>query len=238
MHKDQKHVQNTIIPSILARALAADDPAAERDCTILARMFRFGADPLFLMEAAPGAFTDLCRILELPEEKGKEAIEKAHWMGPATLLGGGAGWDGDYEADLTEQEKCEVLWLFLADNSDCVEDGYGEDVTLLERICRAFHAAETVNPAGLSKKGILQDASEALAKFKNTTEFTFDDAGHPHSDQDHSFYVAYKTGYKVCCVHTPTMDFWGTTDATTLEEQGVKVDKPLSPHFGIVFHKE
>ena len=234
VHKDQTRVREALIPSLIAMCME-ESPEAARGATLLNRLFIQGADPLFLMEAAAGTFEKLCFELQLDPAKGRDAIEKAHWMGPATLLDG-KGWDG-LTTDLTEMHKCEIVWLHLANMSDCVEDGYGEQVSFKERITRAFTCVEAMASVNLDRADILVDAALALEDFRDTANFTLDDKNFPHSDQDHAFYVAYKTGHKVCCVHTPTMDFWGTTDATTLEEQGITVDKPISPHFGIVFHK-
>ena len=79
----------------------------------------------------------------------------------------------------------------------------------------------------------------SMRGFIDSSPFTFDERGFPHGDQDHSFYVAYKTGYKVCCVTSPNGTvFWGTTPDTSLAEQGITVDKQISPQFGLNFsHK-
>lgn len=42
----------------------------------------------------------------------------------------------------------------------------------------------------------------------------------------------------MCAVKQGDLTFWGTVPETSLEEQGIVVDKVLSPQFGIVFPKE
>jgi len=235
LHKDQVRVREIIVPALIGRCLE-ESPEAARDATVMNRLFTQGADPLFLMEAAPDVFSNLCKSLGLDVAKGREAIEKAHWMGPATLLGDGCGVQNPH-AHLSDQEACEVLWLYLAYFSDCVEDGYGEDITFLQRVQKAVSCVINLTAEMFSGDSIRRTALDALKKFKETANLIFDEQGRPHSDQDHAFYVAYKAGHPCCCVHTPTLDFWGTTDTTTLEKQGITVDKQISPCFGIVFHK-
>jgi hypothetical protein len=248
MHKDQKRLQDVFLPQLAAR-IVAEGPEAERDCTILNRLLVQGPDPLFIMEADPILFEVLCRNLKTTLEAGREAIEKAHWMGPATLLGDGSGLDPENFSFTDEQSRLEALWLILASVSDCTEDGYGEDVTLLERVRRAFAATSKLsNLLGITfpdENGerepfvsIEQFARNQLRKFIESTEFTVDEAtGIPHATADHAFYVLYKQGYDCVAVKAGGLTFYGTPPHTTLEEQGVTVDKPLSPHFGIVFPK-
>jgi hypothetical protein len=158
--------------------------------------------------------------------------------------------------------KIEALWLTLAVISDCTEGGYAPEVTLLTRFRRATAVATklegllcsytTRNDNGENGKNpddVLPGA-HALRKlvdmrivgtvrdFIATTKFTFDERGFPHTDVDHGFYVAYKEGHKVCAVKQGGLTFWGTVPETSLEAQGIVVDKVLSPTFGIVFPKE
>lgn len=100
MHKDQKRIKGALLPRVMDRVFGTD-PASERDCTILNRAFLQGPDPLFLMETCPTEFEDLCRLLALTVEEGRDAIEQAHWKGPGVLLEGtGLPHAGIRESDL------------------------------------------------------------------------------------------------------------------------------------------
>ncbi len=71
---------------------------------------------------------------------------------------------------------------------------------------------------------------------KFTTGHEFGDLdGLPVSEHDHAFWLGYKAGHKVVAVKAGTMHFIGTTPNTSLEEQGIAVDKNISPNFGIRF---
>lgn len=239
MHKDQKRVMEVVLP-LIAVTIHDETPESERDCTVLNRLLSQGADPLFLMEAAPADFAALCKDLSLTVEEGREAIENAHWQGPGILLDGTGLPDDFMEQDSSEHVplgwRQEALWLILAYCSDCVEDGYSEKITILERIQRATAAAIKVSDI-VSQHHVhpYEIALQSLAEFKENTPVTMDERGFPHTTEDHGFYVLYKQGYQCAAVDTPSMTFWGTTPYTTLAEQGVAVDKEISPHFGIVF---
>jgi hypothetical protein len=56
-------------------------------------------------------------------------------------------------------------------------------------------------------------------------------------EEDRGFYLAYKKGYHVCRVQQDGNTFWGTDGSVTLEDEGIKVDKLLTPYFGIVLPK-
>jgi hypothetical protein len=76
----------------------------------------------------------------------------------------------------------------------------------------------------------------SLRTFNETTQYKVDPVtGIPHATADHAFYVLYKLGYSCVAVHSGGITFYGTPPEHTLAEQGVTVDKNLSPHFGIVF---
>ena len=87
MHKDQKRVMDVALPAIATR-IHDDTPASERDCTVLNRLLVQGPDPLYLMETCPEEFARICQDLGLDVAAGRDAIESAHWQGPAVLLGG------------------------------------------------------------------------------------------------------------------------------------------------------
>lgn len=236
MHKDQARVNNVLLPLLRERV---SDPEAVRDFTILNRALIQGPDPLFLMETCPAQFLRLCQELELDDASGRDAIEKAHWQGPGVLLEGQGLALGDWNTDdlsrFSLAKKREMLWLVLASISDCTEDGYGPQVTILERFQRAMKAATALDAIVVNDvEHASAPAYRALEKFLATTKLTFDERGFPHTDVDHGFYVAYKLGHKVCAVKSGPLTFWGTTPDTTLAEQGVVVDTLLSPSFGFV----
>jgi len=240
MHKDQTRVKEIVLP-LIATAIHEETPEAERDCTVLNRLLSQGADPLFIMEAAPIEFEVLCDMMRVTVDEGRQAIENAHWMGPATLLGDGSGLDVDDLKWDCKQKRLEGLWLILAACSDSTEQGYTEETTILERVRRAFNAVSTLRGAMSLDGSVLnldQFAQGKLRDFIESTKFEVDEDGVPHATEDHSFYVLYKQGYKCVAVHTDGPTFYGTTPDTTLEEQGISVDKEISPHFGLVFPKE
>jgi len=248
MHKDQTRVQDTVLPTIAAR-IHDPSPEAERDCTILVRLLVQGPDPLYLMETYPRSFSNLCVLLALSEDLGRKAIEAAHWQGPATLFEEGTlGMPLDRDAVLLKVREMEslavlplgwrqeILWLLMAQCSDCTEEGYKEKTTLLERIQRATTAGGRLQD--LTKLGMEEvciQAFRTLGDFIDKTPVETDDAGHPHTNVDHGFYVLYKRGHECVAVHTEKDIFWGTIPSTSLEEQGVQVDKLVSPQFGISF---
>lgn len=239
MHKDQKRLQDVFLPQLVGR-IASEDPVAERECTVLNRAFTQGPDPLFLMETCPVEFSALCRSLNISEESGREAIESAHWQGPGSLLEGAGLPDPlDSYEDMPEAWRLEALWLVLASMSDCIEEGYTDEITMVERLQRAMAAATTlsrfVHP-DRSLFDVVCKAEASLKTFKTTTEFTPDPRfGKPMATADHGFYVGFKAGHKAVAVKSGSLTFYGTVPSTTLEEQGVTVDKVLSPHFGIIF---
>ena len=112
-------------------------------------------------------------------------------------------------------------------------------MSLTERVQRALSASLKVLDI-LAKPGRVMDAAnESLNDFVASTSFTIDPLfGKPMTDKDHGFYVGYKKGFPCVAVNAGSLTFYGTVPSTTLEDEGVTVDKLISPHFGIVFHKE
>lgn len=239
LHKDQKRVQNVVLPFFMAQAVEEHEDAV-RGCILLNRLFTQGPDPLYLMDTCPAEFTRLCELVGLSFEEGREGIEEAHWFGPGCLLGADGGLSSDTTShafsELPKAWRKEILWLLLASVSDCTEEGYSEEVSIGDRIRKATRAA--LNLAALIKRSpsaLLGSALATYAEFDKDTPVTMDEQGFPHSEGDHAFYVLYKRGFKCVAVETPSLTFWGTTPDTTLEEQGVTVNKSISPHFGLVF---
>lgn len=239
-HKDQKRVQDALIPAIMDRCLD-ESPEAVRDCTVINRLLVQGPDPLFLMESCPDEFASLCAALSLDVETGRDAIESAHWTGPGCLLEG-TGLPADLSdfTDLPEAWRKEALWLVLASMSDCTEEGYTQE-TMVRRIQRQAKAIGTLSRFAFSLDSsdlavVMFRATGSAREFIKATKFTEDPRfGKPMTDRDEGFYVAYKLGHACAAVQAGSLTFYGTTPETTLEAEGVTVDKPLSPHFGICF---
>jgi len=237
MHKDQKRVQEVALPAIAGR-IVDDSPAAVRDCIVLNRLLIQGPDPLFLMEACPEEFSELCRGLGITVEDGASAIEKAHWQGPGSLLlGTGLGTSTDF-SDVPKEWRQEALWLILASMSDCTEEGYGEAITLVERVRKQARAIGRLSRMAFNRSlgELMFLALGSLKTFIATTKYTVDEKNIAHATEDHAFYVLYKAGFKCVAVHTAGGPiFYGTTPDTSLAECGVTVSKQISPQFGLVF---
>jgi hypothetical protein len=137
----------------------------------------------------------------------------------------------------------EALWLILAGQSDCTEEGYADEASMVERIRR--QATSIANLARFVENGPLGIAAldlnlvcaiESMEGFIDSTEFTPDPRfGKPMATADHGFYVGYKQGMACVAVQSGDLAFYGTVPGTTLEAEGVTVDKVLSPQFGICF---
>lgn len=246
MHKDQKRIKSAFLPRVMDRVFA-ETPEAERDCTILNRAFLQGPDPLFLMETCPTEFRDLCGLLALTLEEGRDAIESAHWQGPGVLLEGtGLPPRQIEESDLGDDHRPplawrrEMLWLCLAALSDTTEEDYKPDVTMLERLRRAMASGQrfAVLMTGVSGTSPVHLALGALHQFEASCVWADDANGVPVCDEDAGFYIGYKRGWKVVGVRHGNKTFFGTTPDTTLEEQGVKVDEKVSESYGFVRHEE
>jgi hypothetical protein len=239
LHKDQKRLQAALLPVLIDKILSEGDPVAERDCTVVNRLLLQGPDPLYLMESAPNMFRQLCRSFDLTVEEGRTAIENAHWRGPATLFtddATGLPDNGFPAGEACFGWRCEMLWLVLASCSDCTEEGYKPKMSLLERIQRASKATLAMAKLADTHPNHLEDrALESLSHFQDTTPVHIDADGRPHTNVDHGFYVLYKEGHSVVAVHyNEETAFWGTTQDTSLEAEGIKVDIEISKQFGIV----
>jgi hypothetical protein len=145
--------------------------------------------------------------------------------------------------DAPKAHRKEALWLYLASFSDCTEGGYTEDVTLLERLERASLAVSDLIGEVFSDRAFAhtyrERAIQSMCRFIDTTDFSRDLLfGIPLGTEDHCFYVGYKLGHPAVAVRAPGLTFYGTIPTTSLEEQGITVDKQISPQFGIVFAKE
>jgi hypothetical protein len=248
MHNDQRRVKDIVLP-LLATKIHSPAFLDEKDCTVVNRMLTQGPDPLFLMEAAPTPFFVLRDALYLDDETARAAINLAHIRGPASLFEEGTTglpWEprkGVALKEYTAHERAEMLWILLAFHSDCTEGSYKDDVTLKTRIEKAIAAAlrlQAFIPESYTRaeRGafLLEQVFFRLTDYRKTTRAWEDEEGHPHTEADHGFYVLYKEGHKcVACHDQGGSVFWGTTPDTTLKEQGVVVEKEITPHYGIVF---
>jgi hypothetical protein len=237
LHKDQKRIQDALLPYVMDRVLAVS-PEAERDCTVLNRALIQGPDPLYLTEVCPTEFEELCLALGLSAEDGRKAIESAHWTGPGCLLlGTGLPVDCTDFSDIPKEWRQEALWLVLASMSDCTEEGYQAKITLVQRFQRQARAISNLSRFAYGRRSlgdVMFKAIGALRVFNKATVFTFDERGFPHTDRDEGFYIGYKAGHKVVGVKAGNNIFYGTTPDTTLAEQGVVVDVNISPSYGFV----
>ena len=218
--------------------------------TVLSRMFLQGADPLFIAKMAPASIERLAAILEITSHEVMTAIEGAHKMGPGIFESGEeGGWNG-HSRHYESRHAGEVAWLILAGCSHDTEHGWAPVVSAEERMrwaiehVRKFDSIMAEHPTpefGWNHRArILDIASKVLEDFRAKTEFDWDDTDPesvPTTDVDCGFYIGYKEGFSCVAVKAPGMTFYGTPWGHTLEEEGVTVDKAISPSFGIIFDK-
>ena len=235
----------------MAEVLPLVEGADPGSATLLSRMFLQGADPLFIAKMAPESIERLATILEITSHEVMVAIEGAHKMGPGIFESGEeCGWNGDPQ-HYERHHAGEVAWLILAGCSHDNEHGFTEEVKPEARMLMAFDHVRKFdrimdeNPTpefGWNHHArILDIAKMALETFRAKTKFEWDDTDPesvPTTDVDCGFYIGYKEGFSCVAVKAPGMTFYGTTAPHTLEEQGVTVDKLISPTFGIIFDKE
>lgn len=191
MHKDQQRVVEKLLPHLVS---LTESEAGVRDCTILNRALIQGPDPLFLMVTCPKLFTALCGELGLSLEEGTWAIESAHWQGPAVLLDGvGLSVESRQKAraDLPLKLRQEALWLVLASVSNCTEEGYKAEVSLVDRFVRLNEAVARLESklTGFVEfcRSPVESALFEMAKFQTSTPFVLDERGIPHTNVDHGF---------------------------------------------------
>lgn len=241
MHNDQKRIKSSFFPFLMDRVMS-DDPVAVQDCTVLNRAVLQGPDPLLLTLLCPWQFTTLCRSLGLTDVQGREAIEMAHVQGPGVLLGDGKGipadlmdrWCKGQEGTFLPWRK-EALWLVLAGLSDTTEEGYEEDISLLERLRRVTKATSAFTETMINPQcNPWVDAIAALKKFEASCVWTMDAAGIPITDQDHGFWCGYRAGHVCVGVTHGDKTFYGTIPGTTLDACGIKVDEKVSESYGFV----
>lgn len=220
------------------------DPSS---ATMLSRMFLQGVDPLFITKVAQNGIRLLAKFMGFTPHEVMVAVEEAHRMGPGIFESGEEpGWNGE-PAHYEPHHAAEVAWLVLAAFSHDNEHGYTEEsaeerMVLAFRHVLAFNSwADSVERTGDPKEAVLEFAAHKLAGFREATHFEWDrddPDSVPTTDMDCGFYIGYKEGLSCVAVKAPGMTFYGTAPKHTLEEQGVKVDKQITPQFGIVFDKD
>ena len=248
---DQKRCGAEIAPLI-----EGADPGS---ATLLSRMFLQGADPLFIAKMAPEPLRILAKLVGITPDEVMTAIEKAHTMGPGIFESGPeTGWNGEPQ-HYEPHHVGEVVWLILAGCSHDNEHGYTDESAeermrlAFERVMKFSNLMQSIWVlAGESpmypKEGralsprqvLLLEAKATLDSFRAKTEFEWDENDNdsvPTTDVDCGFYIGYKEGFSCVAVKAPGMTFYGTHGVHTLEEQGVTVDKQISPQFGIIFDK-
>jgi hypothetical protein len=184
------------------------------------RLMNQGSDPESLRLIDPESFNLIAEKLGLTSEQAAGAITTAHTKGPASL----------------ENESAEEnLWLLLASISE-EHEGTGSIKERLEQFHGALTDLETF--AEFDKEDLETEAGEFKESLLKEIKPIREEDGIPVYEEDIGFFVAYRKGCKAAMVEQPEITFVGTTPDTTLEEQGLKVDKQLTPHFGLRFKNE
>ncbi len=253
MNNDQIRVRDALAPLVLG--------ASPEDATVLNRCFLEGADPLFIMRMLGAEFDVICKKIDVDPQKAKEGIETAHTQGPGvflkeTAVGFGIvyvprkkGFRVKWKMEDTRANEYgpEIIWLILAGCSR-IEGGFTKETSLEDRLREAF---ECVSKASAFADRCMDDYYEAgyddlhnfaaatLLEFQERTLFKELDLGNgtsvPLGESNEAFYIGYKRGYPAVAVSAKDATFFGTSPNTTLKEQGIRVDKEVSPHFGIRF---
>lgn len=200
----------------------ADTALQDPDFALLAnRCLNQGTDPELLLRTVPESVHAIAARLGLTPEQAARAIQAAHRTGPGSLAKDSADewlWLSLAEHSLDEATKPKEPERVLAASARMIVkfEQYAGSTPDVERDARAFREGilERTKPVGDAPQG----------------------SGIPLYDSDLGFYAAYRTGHPVAAVKTPDgLTFYGTDGSVTLEAAGIKVDKQLSPTFGIVF---
>lgn len=200
----------------------ADASLADSSFALLAnRSLNQGADPAWLSMVVPDAVNTVASHLGLTPEQADAAIKLAHSAGP-----------GAFKQDSPE----EFLWLVLAKHSIDEANKSAEPAKVLAASARKMVQLEQYvasNPsfetdARAFRQQIIEEVKQEGSAALGTDI--------PLYANDLGFYVAYRTGHHAAAVRSKDgLFFYGTDGSLTLEQSGIKVDKQLSPTFGIVF---
>jgi hypothetical protein len=182
------------------------------------RVMNQGSDPESIRLTDTASFKKVCEKLELSEQEGIDAIQKAHRLGPAALEDGSRG---------------EALWLLTASIS--VDET--QKISFSERLLQFADALRQLKEmAETDLPKLLEQAKNYKDKvLKETSPIGRTPEGIPIYDKDLGFFAAYRSGIKAAIVQAKGYDAVGTTPDTSLAEQGLTVDKQLSPNFGLRF---
>lgn len=200
----------------------ADTALQDPDFALLAnRALNQGTDPELLLRTVPESVYRIAQHLGLTPDEAARAIKTAHRTGPGSL---------------PKDSPEEWLWLSLAKHSIDEAAKPTEPERMLAASARKIVAFEKYAEKMLF---VESDAMHFRGEIINRTQPLGDapqGSGVPLYDSDMGFYVAYRTGHSVAAVRSSDgLIFYGTDGSVTLEAAGIKVDKQLSPTFGIVF---
>jgi len=178
------------------------------------RILNQSADPESIRLLNPKEFKAIAEILGMTEEDAQLAIEASHKSGPAGL---------------TDNSKEEDLWLLLASlssqNSDTLADrlmNFAKSITGMREMAKMQQ--EELKTIAVKYKQKIIDTIVPVAHTENGIPIYKDQLG---------FFAAYRQGFKAAMVDSGSRRMVGTTPDTSLDEQGLKVDKKLSEQFGI-----
>ncbi|MCA9390813.1 MAG: hypothetical protein KC582_00990 [Candidatus Magasanikbacteria bacterium] len=204
------------------QASVSEKAVRNKDYALVAnRALTQGTDPELLNRTVPESVNKVADKLGLTPEQATEAIALAHQRGPGAL-----------SVDSSE----EWLWLVLAKHSADESKANNDPAKTLADTARkivAFeqYANQATDPMGDAKAF----RGEMLEKVQPTGMAPLG-ANVPLYESDLGFYAAYRTGHAIAAVKsTDGLVFYGTDGSIDLEKAGIKVDKVLSPTFGIVF---
>ncbi len=186
---------------------------------LINRLVNQGSDPESLRKVNPDAFKRIADTIGLSEEEAVKVIQKAHHLGPAVLEDGG---------------RDEILWLLIAS----ISADESAKRNLADRLVQFGQAIERMNQmADKTDEDLRAQAlnykTEILEKIKPISHTP---NGVPIYNKDLGFFAAYRSGIQAAIVQANDgYDAVGTTPDTTLAEQGLSIEKEISPHFGLNF---
>jgi len=147
-----------------------------------------------------------------------DPVQRAHTMGPGCL---------------TEDERGE--WLLLASQSLGEE---GLDYTVRQKVTQFLGALTFLQTAsGLELQGAIEAELEKIVSLSYVTQVVGGVAMKTYTS-DRGFAAAYWSGEQYAAVEQGDLTFVGCTGEATLDSIGVKVDKQISPQFGLIFAKQ
>lgn len=196
----------------------------DSDYALLAnRALNQGADPELLRHTMTEAFEKIAERLGLEPEQAHQAIEKAHKMGPGSLA-----------VDSAE----EWLWLIMVKFSLDEANKPQKPKNVLAESARMMVAFENYSRGNSDFVAEAKDHRELIKSQVQPFDTAPKGTDIPLYANDYAFYVAYRSGKHAAAVRSKDgLIFYGTDSSVTLEELGIKVDKQLSPYFGLDFPK-